>query len=90
LNVHFLKYGQFFTELLEKNRARNLDVFVRQLEDQDFFCIDELAEESEEFFQKEPYYLSQGNSKFIVKSIKQGMAKAKNGTPEQIVSLLEI
>jgi hypothetical protein len=40
---------------------------------EDFYNIDELANEGEEWFRAAPYNLTAGNAKFIVAAIKKGI-----------------
>jgi hypothetical protein len=69
--------GDFFSKLAEENPQRNLDNIGEKLANQDFFCIDEIADEDEIFYQTSPYSLSQGNAKFVVKSVREAVEAAK-------------
>jgi hypothetical protein len=69
--------GNFFAKLAEENPWRNLDNIGEKPANQDFFCIDEITYEDEIFYQMCPYSLSQGNTKFVVKSIREAVEAAK-------------
>ena len=67
----------FFQQLMVDNPRRNFMDLSKKLTDVDFFCIDEIADEPESFFKGEPYGLSVGNAKFVVKSIKEAVERVK-------------
>jgi hypothetical protein len=76
INCTYPEVEEFFAKLASEHPRRNLADLGFQLATQDFFCIDELADEKEEFFQKEPYCLSQGNAKFVVRQVREAIAAA--------------
>ena len=71
---------EFFAKLAEENPRRNLNNMGEKLSAQDFFCIDEIADEKEQFYQEPPYSLSPGNAKFVVKSVKDAIEVARRQT----------
>lgn len=68
---------EFFVKLAEENPRRNLNHIGETLSAQDFFCIDEIVDEDERFYQEAPYSLSPGNAKFVVKSIRDAVEAAR-------------
>jgi hypothetical protein len=67
----------FFDHLTKEYPQRILIGIAELLTGQDFFCIDELEDETEEFFKGGPYYMTAGNAKFLIKKIKEGVEKAR-------------
>ena len=75
--VVYMDIDIFLERLAEENPKHNLSGLAEKLTNCDFYCIDELADVNEAFFQAAPYNLSQGNAMFVVKSIKVAIAEAK-------------
>ena len=67
----------FFLELSEKKPKRNFGSLVQQLIGDDFFHIDELADQKEAWFTEEPYHQSHGNASFIVQAVRDKLARIR-------------
>ena len=73
----------FLHHITNEHPNWNLEGLAEQLMAQDFYCKDELQDEVEMFFGAEPYTLSQGNAKFVVRKLRdagQGSGKVENHT----------
>jgi len=67
----------FLRQITLEHPKRNLEGLAEKLMAQDFYCIDELQDEDDAFFQAEPYSLSQGNVKFIVRTLRDAVRQAR-------------
>jgi hypothetical protein len=82
ITCKYPEVSDFFSKLAEDNPRRNLDNLGEKLTEQDFFCINEIADEEKKFYQASPYCLSQGNVKFVTRSVREAIKVAKRCTRE--------
>ncbi|KAF8532553.1 hypothetical protein JB92DRAFT_3138321 [Gautieria morchelliformis] len=80
-NVIYPDITTFLGKVIEDTplRAEALKGLCTSLANQDFYTIDEIAEETEEWFQSDPYNLTAGNARFVVNILRAGMTTAQSG-----------
>ncbi|KAF8580383.1 hypothetical protein K439DRAFT_1619845 [Ramaria rubella] len=77
LDIEYPSILEFFDELVQKYPMRNFIGIAEKLTAQDFYCIDEISGKTQQFFEAEPYGLSQGNARFLVRKLKHAVERAK-------------
>ncbi|KAF8521646.1 hypothetical protein JB92DRAFT_2827771 [Gautieria morchelliformis] len=77
LAIDYPGIEEFFLQLAAANPRRNFNNLTNQLLEWDFYTIDELAQENEAFSEAPPYSLSQGNARFVVRSVRDQVRRVK-------------
>ncbi len=75
--ITYLRIDTFLHQITIEHPKQNLEGLVEKFMAQDFYCINELQDKDNTFFQAEPYSLSQGNAKFIVRTLKDAVQQAR-------------
>jgi hypothetical protein len=70
---------EYFEKLMADNpRCHDaLEGLAQLLVSDDYFCIDEIASEEVEWFMAEPYKLTSGTAKFVVRMVREAMEQAQ-------------
>jgi hypothetical protein len=68
--IDYPSIEEFFLQLAAANPRHSFNNLANQLLERNFYTIDEIAQENEAFFEAPPYSLSQGNARFIIRSLR--------------------
>ena len=77
IKCNYPEVEDFFSKLAEENLQRELHNLGKQLTKAYFFCINEIKDEDEKFYQQCPYNLEPGDAKFARKSVKEAVHTAR-------------
>lgn len=76
--INFPEITTFLQRLADEDPRRHFDGLGEKLAAKKYFHIDELEDENATFFQEEPYYLLEGDAKFLVRRLRTTISTIRN------------